>query len=97
MDDNVIYVTPDGQAFTGKQFNNLLDKFSNVWEAIKKAFTEIASKLINVVKKYFGIAESIKTENKSKMRHSWNTPWNTTRRSQVMNRQPLFTNIRSQL
>ena len=97
LKENVIYVTPDGKAFKGSVFNEFVDKVSDVWESIKAIILKTASTLLESVKKLLGMIDEVKGNYKLRNRHSWKTQWNTMRKSQVMNRKPSFTNIRSQL
>lgn len=94
---DIIYVTPDGQAFSGSSLKAWSNKVAGVWEAIKKAFAEITQRFIDSVKKHFRIKEAQQKEYRREAYRRWNIHWDTTRKSQVTNRQPLVTSIRSQL
>ncbi len=97
LKENVIYVTPDGNAFKGSVFNKLVDKVSDAWENIKAIIQKAASTLLDAVKKLLGIVDESKTNCQKRNRRSWKTPWNTTRKSQVMNRRPVFVQIRNHI
>lgn len=92
LKDDVFYVTPDGQAIQGKGIRNFVVKVRGSWESIKELIRNAATKIIEYVKEFFNMVDSEKKQSRY-----WDITWNTMRKSQVMNRKPLFIHARSNL
>ncbi|MBW8350765.1 hypothetical protein K0H71_15115 [Bacillus sp. IITD106] len=91
--DDVFYVTPDGQAIQRNTIRILVVKARDLWESIMKIIQDAATILSEKVKELFGLLDT----EKKLQRQAWNTPKNIIRKSQVMNRKPLFIHARSRL
>ncbi len=110
LKEGVFYATPDGQLFNkeniielGKNIEKMVVKAANIAARVLKHIATIFNDLWKRARNYVvEMADEIKEarkqiERKRILRQSWKSPKSILRKSQVMNRKPLFHHARSSL
>ncbi|WP_067725335.1 hypothetical protein [Oceanobacillus damuensis] len=99
LKENIYYVTPEGMAFDKETYDKSLLIVSDAWETIKESLTNALQAMKESFERIFERIEYLRQQEHETrhIRHTWNVPKNTCRDSQVMNKKPLVTHIRSNL
>lgn len=92
MNENILYVTPNGIAIDKDGFERFKETAIEVWEKVKDIFQEIKRLVRGLMDQLLDHKEVNKCT-----KQSWYVPKSTVKYSQVMNRKPMVSHIRNNI
>lgn len=88
-------VNISGKKYTNQELHDAFSVISKICEEFKQFIIEMALEIKKHIKSIISFIENKKT--KKQHDYNWHVPKVMMKNSQVMNRKPLFANIRNQL